>query len=173
MRTKILTLVLICFFIFVSCNSPVDPGIGNIIEPDPANDVSYSCEIKASVSVNTAANGDVSLFIDGQSCEGGNPWDIRKPHFSPLPDNLGVSEGAVSFWKIIPPGTHTFIFVLNHTTLVVEPDYPEPSLWTVKMNISSSNQELVILGGVQEATFAEWDRGEWGYQKTFVFSISK
>lgn len=33
MRTKVLTLGLICFFVFAYCNSPADPGIEETVKP--------------------------------------------------------------------------------------------------------------------------------------------
>lgn len=174
MRTKILTLALICLFVFASCNSPADPEIEKALtqNPDdynPWKDTAYACKIEAAASVNTAiAYGHISLWV-------ANGWGASNQDIvlSPLSDNPSMSEGAISFWKIIPPGTYKLIFRINHVTLVIEDGYPAPSLWTVRMNVSSSNQGLIITDGVQEASFSAWDEGEWGYQKTFTFSISE
>lgn len=167
---KILFLIFICFFVFTYCESPADPEIKKALNPGPvdySNDVSFSCKIDATVWVNTAATGTVNLFLDDVWCGSFNEVD-----FSPFSDNSSTSEGTISFWKIIPPGTHTFIFRLNHTTLVIEAGYPTPSWWTVKMNVSNNYPDRVI-NGVQEASFSTWNEGDWGKQKTFTFSISE
>lgn len=158
MRAKILTRSLICFFVFASCTSPADPEIEEALNPDPTTDVRYSCQIELTASVNTSANGTIRLSLD-DSCRG---FD-----FSPLPDNPSVSEGAISYWQIMPPGTHTLTFWLS--SCILEPSYPVPSSWTVRMNVSSSNQDLVIIDGIQKLSLTTWEMEEY---KTFTFSIA-
>ena len=175
MKVKTLVLGLI-FLVLVACEKDIkSPYSPELPEPNPGPTTDYYCVFEASLSMNTAANGCVQIFIDDVWCGSFNEID-----FSPLSDNPEISEGAISFWEKISLGTHILKFVFECDTFTLVLGYPAPSLWTIRMNVSSGNSSdnIAVTDGIQEVSFAEWDMNVDDFHagfpaKAFTFSISK
>lgn len=151
MRTKLLTLGLICLLMLGSgCKKqlPTSPDIPDVPEPDPT-DVFYSCNFQVTVSHDASATGDfyISLLEETPT---GNPqlMSLGDLNFSPLPNNPDVSEGTVSFLETIPAvpsGTYVLCLHLVHYN-DLEQYQVTPGEWVIEATISEGFEFLT--GGV-------------------------
>lgn len=171
MKAKILILGLVCLFVFTYCESPASPEKAlNPEPPDPTPDISYSYEFELSVSYDVSATGDIYLFREEIPKELNVVHMLPKLDFFPLPDNPDVSEGMVSCWQELFPGTYKIIFRLAHYN-----DYEEgqnqitPGEWVIKMIAASPDIRTYVAGGIQEQRIGLWKVGQ-DYE--FTFSVS-
>lgn len=177
MKTKILILALICFFVFAYCNSPANPEIEKALNPEnpnPTTDVFYSCKFDLTVFHDASASGTFLLSLLEETPSSNDLIkNLGNLDFYPLPDNPDVSEGAVSLWAevpAVPSGTYNLALKLEQYNDLVEGEVT-PGEWVIKMIVSSSNLELFIAGSVQEQRYALVQVGRdtaW-----FTFSISE
>ncbi len=151
----------LCFSLFLSipgCKKklPTSPDIPEIIN-DRLDTVYYSCKFDVMVSHDESATGHIYLYYI-------NLISVDLD-FSPLPDNPDVSEGAVSFWEIVNPGTYSLTIRLQRYN-DLEDGQVTSGEWIIKMTISS-HPDLMIGGGVQEQNIGLWKLGQ-DYSFTFI-----
>lgn len=167
MKTKIFILSLICFFILIpGCKKPLPTSPDLSIE----DTATYGIHFEAGISVNTAAAGSVGLRVDGHS--------VTDFDYSQCPDIHYISEGMIEFDVDLSVGEHKLQFSLHSCT--VAPNYPDPSVWTVWMKVSTTYDSRLIFNtkpgfdSAQEMDFMEWDRDSSGDSiKTLKFYFYK